>query len=61
MKSKRLQKPTNIRFPEHVNQRLKLVADQFGVTASDLVRNAVMEKVADWEKTGQLVFRAKAS
>lgn len=58
MKPQRLQKPTNIRFPEPVNKRLKIVADRFGVTQSDLVRNAVIEKIEDWERSGQLVFKA---
>ena len=62
MKPKRLPAPTNIRFQTPVNIRLKKAATRFGVTQSDLIRNAVIEKLDQWEQTGELVFRAaKAS
>lgn len=59
MKTKRLPNPTNIRFPNSVKLRLREVARQFGVPESELVRNAVSEKVREWERTGELIFRAR--
>jgi predicted DNA-binding protein len=59
MKTKRLQNPTNIRFPERLKERLDTVAESFGVPSSELVRNAVHEKVGEWERTGTLVFKSR--
>jgi predicted DNA-binding protein len=57
MKDKRLQTPSNIRFSEPVKKELHRLSRRFGVTASDLVRNAVIEKIRDYHKQDAVIFK----
>jgi len=61
MKANRLHKPSNIRFHPAVTGDLNLLSKRFGVTKSDLVRNAVKEKIAEWHKSDSVVFKGAAN
>ena len=51
--------PTNIRFDIKTKKRLLSVAEQFGITQSELVRRATEEKLSDWERRGVLIITSK--
>lgn len=44
--------PTNVRFELDAKARLYRLASRYGVTASDLIRAAVNDKIPKWEKNG---------
>ena len=50
-------KPRNVRLDEATIDRLKGVAKSHGISASDLVRNAIMEKLPVWETRGVTLSR----
>ncbi len=54
---KRVPEPMNVRFALHCTQRIKLIASRYHLTASDVVRAAVQEKLAEWERSDVLVLR----
>lgn len=45
-------KPRNVRLDTRTIKRLKSVAESHGISTSDLVRNALMEKLPVWETRG---------
>ena len=58
--------PRNVRLDERTILRLKTIANSHGISASDLVRNALLEKLPIWESRGVTlsrvdVYEAKAS
>ena len=52
MKTKRDLTPTNVRVCKRTRARLIHLAKKHGVTPSELVRNAVAEKLPEWESKG---------
>jgi predicted DNA-binding protein len=49
--------PRNVRLDEHTIERLKKIAQSHGISASDLVRNAIEEKLQVWEVRGVTLTR----
>jgi len=52
MKAKRVSNPTNIRFDDTTKTQLQRVAAEYGTTASELVRVAVIQKLPEWRRDG---------
>ena len=60
MKKARVPVITNVRLREPCKARLNSLADRFGVTASDLVREAIEQKLPEWERTGVILMARKS-
>ena len=58
MKRDALQQPTQVRLPADLKARLSTAAEQFGLTASELIRRAIEYKLPDWEQSGVLQIKA---
>ncbi len=52
MKVRRVPNPTNVRFDDGTKSLLERMADEYGVTPSDLIRAAVREKLRVWQSEG---------
>ena len=52
MKQPRVPSPTNVRFDISTKRRLILLGDRMHLTASDIIRLAVAEKLPTWETDG---------
>lgn len=48
MKAKRVSNPTNVRFDDETKNLLVEVASKYGVSASDIIRFAVRDKLPQW-------------
>lgn len=51
--------PTTVRFKPETSRRLDRLAKRFGLNCADLIRQAVDQKVSEWEKTGVVLVNAK--
>ena len=52
MKLRYVQNPTNVRFDEETKAQLLDLAKSYGVTASELIRVAVISKIPEWKMEG---------
>lgn len=60
MNQKPVKQPRNVRLDEKTILRLKTVAESHGISASDLVRNALIEKLPIWESRGVTLTRIQS-
>jgi predicted DNA-binding protein len=58
MKRDALLNPVPVRFPKQTRKRLLSTAQRFGLNASEIIRQAVDQKLPEWEKDGVLVITA---
>jgi hypothetical protein len=61
MKPIRVSQPKNIRFDEATKIALLELADSFGVTCSDLIREAVKQKLPEWRSKGVILVARRLS
>jgi len=61
MKRQRVSTPSNIRFEGKTIDRLEQQAVRFGLTKSELVRQAVIDKLPEWEKSNGIIIRARTT
>jgi predicted DNA-binding protein len=59
MKQKRLQNATHFRLDSEVQSRIEKVSNIYGVTKSDLFRNAINRALPEWEREGVRLFPVK--
>jgi predicted DNA-binding protein len=58
MKRDALLTPVPVRFPRKTKRQLILTARRFGLNASAIIRQAVEQKLPEWEKSGVLIIEA---
>jgi hypothetical protein len=52
MKLRHVPNPTNVRFDDETKSQLVSIAKTYGITASELVRVAVISKIPEWKAEG---------
>lgn len=57
----RLLNPTNVRLDPDARVRVERIAELHGIRASDLIRNALAEKLPVWETQGVTLARKQLS
>jgi hypothetical protein len=60
MKPKRVPHPINVRVSDKTKERLDILAARCGLTASDLLRTALAEKLTEWEMSGVVILVRRA-
>jgi predicted transcriptional regulator len=48
----RLPNPTNVRLSMDARLRVDRIAQKYGIHSADLIRNALAEKLPEWERNG---------
>ena len=56
MKAARVPNPKNIRFDDATIATLSTLAERFSLTRSDLVREAVKQKLREWKESGVIIM-----
>ena len=51
--------PVPVRFSHITKARVKNAAKRFGLSSSEIVRQAVEQQLPEWERLGSLTIRAK--
>lgn len=57
--TKTANEPVNVRVPRRNVNRLKMLASSNGLAIADLIRLAISEKLAEWERSKQVVLRGQ--
>jgi len=60
MKRNTASTPASIRFDQATDTRLSDLANRFGLSRSEVVRFAVLQKLPEWEKKGVIILETKA-
>ena len=51
--------PVPVRFTITAKARVKSAAKRFGLSSSEIIRQAVEQQLPEWERLGSLTIRAK--